>query len=183
LTPDELRVLLPDAQAGNQAAIDRICEAYSRLIFKLSHRDITCCVLGEDAENTAWMWFLELVHSYHGDKFEKFPGLARRYLIYKFVRLMKREGTQWDKETKRDASCVNNPFDGAEDDNLTNVLNSLALRQEFGKLTKKQQEILNLYFGSQKSQREIATLYGYSTRGVGYQKDLAIKLIRDKFYK
>ena len=33
------------------------------------------------------------------------------------------------------------------------------------------------------NQRQIATLCELSVRGVGYQKDLAVRLIRDKFYK
>ena len=40
-----------------------------------------------------------------------------------------------------------------------------------------------LYYDGQMNQRQIATLCELSVRGVGYQKDLAVKLIRDKFYK
>ena len=76
MTSDELRVLIPQAQAGNSYAIHRLCEGFSRLIFKVSHRDITYRILGEDAENTAWMWFLEFVNSYQGDKFSSFPELG-----------------------------------------------------------------------------------------------------------
>ena len=180
MTSDELRVLIPQAQAGNPDAIHRLCEGFSRLIFKVSHRDITFRILGEDAENTAWMWFLEFVNSYQGDKFSSFPGLVRKYLIFKFVRLMQQQGNQWDKETKVDTP---NPFSGAEDDNLLNVLNNLALKQEFEQLSPRQKLILNLYYESQMNQRQIATLCELSVRGVGYQKDLAVKLIRDKFYK
>ena len=72
---------------------------------------------------------------------------------------------------------------GAEDDNLLDVLNSLALKQELKKLSPKQKLILNLYFSGRFNQREIAALCELSVRGVGYQKDLAIKRIRDKFCK
>lgn len=180
LTSDELRVLIPEAQSGNYEAINRLCEGFSRLIFKISHRDITFRILGEDAENTAWMWFLEFVNNYQGNKFNSFPGLVRKYLIFKFVRLMQQQGTQWDKEAKVDTT---NPFGGAEDDNLLNVLNNLALKQEFEQLSPRQKLILNLYYDGQMNQRQIATLCELSVRGVGYQKDLAVKLIRDKFYK
>ena len=45
MTSDELRVLIPQAQAGNPDAIHRLCEGFSRLIFKVSHRDITYRIL------------------------------------------------------------------------------------------------------------------------------------------
>ena len=180
MTTDELRELLPKVQSGDYQAINRLCEGFSPLIFKVSHRNITFRILGEDAENTAWLWFLEFVNAYQGDKFSSFPGLVRKYLIFKFVRLMKQQGAQWDKETKVDTT---NPFGGADDDNLLNVLNHLALSQEFEQLSPKQKMILNLYYKGQMSQREIASLCGLSVRGVGYQKDLAVRLIRDKFYK
>jgi RNA polymerase sigma factor (sigma-70 family) len=183
LTPEELSIILPRVKAGNADAIQRICEGYSRLIFKLSHRGISYRILGEDAENTAWMWFLEFVKTYDDDKFDEFPGLVRKYLIYKFVRLMQKQGTRWDRETKIDAYSNPNPFGGAEDDNLLDVLNSLALKQELKKLSPKQKLILNLYFSGRFNQREIAALCELSVRGVGYQKDLAIKRIRDKFCK
>ncbi|MBR6637107.1 MAG: hypothetical protein IKK97_06660 [Phascolarctobacterium sp.] len=51
------------------------------------------------------------------------------------------------------------------------------------KLSPRQKLILNLYYDGQMNQRQIATLCELSVRGVGYQKDLAVKLIRDKFYK
>ena len=180
MTSDELRVLIPKAQAGNHEAINRLCEGFSRLIFKVSHRNIIFRILGEDAENTAWMWFLEFVYNYQGDKFRSFPGLVRKYLIFKFVRLMQQQGTQWDKEAKVDTT---NPFGGSEDDNLINVLNSLALKQEFEQLSPRQKLILNLYYDGQMNQRQIATLCELSVRGVGYQKDLAVRIIRDRFYK
>ena len=180
MTSDELGVLIPQAHAGNTDAIHRLCEGFSRLIFKVSHRDITFRILGEDAENTAWLWFLEFVNAYQGDKFSSFPGLVRKYLIFKFVRLMQQQGNQWDKETKVDTT---NPFGGAEDDNLLNVLNNLALQQEFEQLSPRQKLILNLYYEGQMNQRQIASLCELSVRGVGYQKDLAVRLIRDKFYK
>lgn len=183
LTPEELSILLPEVQAGNDYAIHRICEGFSRLIFKLSHRSISYRILGEDAENTAWMWFLEFVRTYDDDKYDSFPGLVRKYLIYKFVRLMKKQGTQWDRETKIDAYSNPNPFGGAEDDNLLDVLNNLALKQEIKKLSPRQKLILDLYFGGRFNQREIAVLCELSVRGVGYQKDLAVRRIRDKFCK
>lgn len=93
---------------------------------------------------------------------------------------MQQQGTQWDKEAKVDTT---NPFGGAEDDNLINVLNSLALKQEFEQLSPRQKLILNLYYDGQMNQRQIATLCELSVRGVGYQKDLAVRIIRDRFYK
>lgn len=182
LTSKELSEVLPKAQAGDQLAMERLCGGYVRLIYKLSHREVARKILGEDSENTAWLWFLEFIENYHDYKFDKFPGLVRRYLIFKFVRLMQQQGAQWDKETKTDTTCTDNPFGGAEDDNLLQLLNRLALWQELVRLSPRQKKILKLYFSGQYNQREIAELLKCSVRTVGYQKDTAIKLIRDKFY-
>ena len=183
LSSKELSVILPKAQAGDYDAMERLCGAYVRLIYKLSHRKSAQIILGEDAENTAWLWFLEFVNNYHDYNFDKFPGLVRRYLIFKFVRLMKQQGARWDKETKSDTTCDDNLFGGAEDDNLTNLLNSISLQQEFARLTPKQKKILRMYFGGRYKQREIAAFLKCGVRTVGYQRDLAVKLIRDRFYQ
>ena len=182
MTPEELQQLLPEARLGNALAIERLCEGFAPLIFKLSYRSTVRKVLGDDAENTAWLWFLEFINTYQDDKYKRFPGLVRRYLIFKFVRLMKQQGTKWDKENFSDDISDNNPLSGAEDDNYLRVLNSLALKQEFAKLTPKRQVILQKYFGCQQTQREIAEFYGCSVRDIGYHKDVAVKQIRDKFY-
>lgn len=140
-------------------------------------------MLGDDAENTAWLWFLEFINAYKGNKYKSFPGLVRRYLIFKFVRLMQQQGTLWDKETFAETNDSENPLRGEEDDNYLRVLNSLALRQEFKNLSPKRQVILQRYFGKEQSQREIAELCHCSIRDVGYHKDMAVKQIRDRFYQ
>ena len=182
LSTEELKQLLPEARAGNPLAIARLCQGFAPLIFKLSYRPTVYNVLGDDAENTAWLWFLEFIKSYQGDKFGRFPGLVRRYLIFKFVRLMQQQGTQWDKEIFSETPLSENPLGSEEDDNYLRVLNSLALKQEFKRLTPKQQFILQRYFGKEQSQQEIAEFCNCSVRNVGYHKDMAVKQIRDKFY-
>ena len=182
LSTEELKLLLPEAQAGNELAVQRLCNGFAPLIFKLSYRPTVYKVLGDDAENTAWLWFLEFVNSYHGNKYSRFPGLVRRYLIFKFVRYMQQQGTRWDKEIFSETDDSENPLSGEEDDNYLRVLNSLALRQEFKRLSPKRQVILQRYFGKGQSQREIAELCHCSVRDVGYHKDMAVKQIRDKFY-
>lgn len=182
MSTKELSLLLPKAQAGNELAIQRLCQGFAPLIFKISYRPTVYRVLGDDAENTAWLWFLEFVYAYQGDKFGSFPGLVRKYLIFKFVRLMQQQGTQWDKEIYQDTEDSDNPTCGEDDDNYLRVLNSLALRQEFVRLSPKQQVILRKYFGAEQSQQEIAEFYNCGVRTVGYHKDMAVKQIRDRFY-
>ena len=53
MTPEELQQLLPEAKLGNALAIERLCEGFAPLIFKLSYRSTVRKVLGDDAENTA----------------------------------------------------------------------------------------------------------------------------------
>lgn len=84
-TPAQLRMLVHGAQANDAQAIGTLCAAFKPLIYKESSRPLIRNTLGEDAVNTAWIVFLELIGKYKGSKFSHLPGLLSlhvRYALY-----------------------------------------------------------------------------------------------------
>ena len=68
------------AQAGNKLAIKLLCKAFKPLIRKEAYSPAIIQVLGEDAENTAWEIFLEIIMNYHKTSFLQLPGFIKTNL-------------------------------------------------------------------------------------------------------
>lgn len=81
----QLKELVLAAQKGQQAAIDVLCQAFKPLIMKEAHYSYVAQALGEEAENTAWMLFLEFIMSYKGKKYLVLPGLIKVHLHYSLL--------------------------------------------------------------------------------------------------
>lgn len=105
LNPEELQLLIKEAQNYNQSAIDRLCKAFKPLIKAESHRTSVYNALGEDAENTAWVIFLELIQRYKGENYLQLPGLIRIYLYFGLLHALHQEGCLLDCDA----------IDGSED--------------------------------------------------------------------
>ena len=52
------------------------------------------------------MIFYDFIYKYKGDDFKHLPGLVRRFLIYRLLRAMIKEGKRWDIER-----CLDNEED------------------------------------------------------------------------
>ena len=84
----ELKELIQAAQNNEQGAIDALCEAFRPLIIQEAHCSYVAQALGEEAENTAWMLFLEFIMSYKGQKYLVLPGLIKKHLHYELLHLV-----------------------------------------------------------------------------------------------
>ena len=84
-TPTELKSLVQRAQSFDQQAIDRLCAAFTPLIYKEASRSYIAAALGGDAVNIAWEIFLEFLHSYKGNKYRLLPGLIQKHLYYELM--------------------------------------------------------------------------------------------------
>ena len=84
-TPTELKSLVQRAQACDQQAIDRLCSAFTPLIYKEARRSYIAAALGDDAVNIAWEIFLEFIHAYKGNKYRLLPGLVQKHLYYELM--------------------------------------------------------------------------------------------------
>ena len=89
-TLTEFKELVLSAQKGDRKAIDTLCNAFKPLIYKEAYRYEVREALGEDAVNTAWLIFLELIKKYEGRDFGHLPGLLQYHvhygLLHKFTR-------------------------------------------------------------------------------------------------
>ena len=95
---DDLGTIVQNYQQGDSLAAEQLRQKFYPLISKLSHRHSMYSIFGEDAENMAWLLFYEFVYEYKGNDFKRLPGLIRRFLIFRLLRLMEQQGTRWDKE-------------------------------------------------------------------------------------
>lgn len=80
-----LKELVLNAQNGQQQAIDQLCAAFKPLIMQEAHYSYIAQALGEEAENTAWMLFLEFIMSYKGKNYLVLPGLIKVHLHYSLL--------------------------------------------------------------------------------------------------
>lgn len=105
LSPEELGELIGAAQSSDQQAIDRLCAIFRPLVLKEAHLPSVYNALGEDAENTAWVIFLELIQLYKDKNFRQLPGLFKIYLHFGLLHALHQQGCLLDCEA----------IDGSED--------------------------------------------------------------------
>lgn len=58
----QLEELVLAAQKGEQVAIDAMCTNFKPLVMQEAHRSYVAQALGEEAENTAWVYFFRIYH-------------------------------------------------------------------------------------------------------------------------
>ena len=144
LTSQQLSVLVPQAQKGDHRAINVVYEAFKPLIAHLLWQKGVRQILGEDAENTAWLCFWEAVMRYQDEDFATLPGLLKVQVDNALKRHMTRT-KRWkdclsldDKDA--DGKQLSEP--GAIDTRLDALHYDAALRQGMRKLSPKQREIV-----------------------------------------
>lgn len=91
---DLLCQLVHGAQENDQKAINELCERFTPLIRKIANNSYYKDHLGEDAENIAWVIFLEFIKRYNGNDFVHLPGLLQIHLRYKLLRICKHQEVQ-----------------------------------------------------------------------------------------
>ena len=144
LTSGQLAVLVPQAQKGDHRAINMVYEAFIPLIKNALSELKAFAILGEDAENIAWLKFWEAVMAYKDEDFASLPGLLKVNVRYALIHAM--EPLLNEKSWLRlDATNYNgNKFcePGAYDHRLETSFRVVALEQGIGKLSLKQREIV-----------------------------------------
>ena len=175
---DELKELIQAAQKGEQGAIYALCEAFRPLIIQEAHCSYVVQALGEEAENTAWMLFLEIIMSYKDKKYMVLPGLIKKNLHFELMHLVyPRTITSVDAALFLDETDADgHPLHDIANDQLvdnqfsdTNYLNQLLKH-----LTKKQRDVIEAtILGSQtlddyRLQRGLSftTVYLHQQRGL-----------------
>ena len=90
LTDRQLSVLVPQVQKGDQKSNEVLYVAFTPMIKGLL-RDLNAyAVLGEDAENIAWLKFLEAVMAYKDEDYATLPGLLKFKVYFALLHSMQR---------------------------------------------------------------------------------------------
>lgn len=161
LTADKLEKLVNAAQNGSKEALQQLCLHFQPLIYKEAHRETVHRCLGEDAENWAWEYFLQLVHSYQGQDYQHLPGYIQLKLHYQLIHLMQKQGRRWDHET----APANLDLLASEKTEEEESLDKIALQQLLHRLQPQDLQLL-LFLEQEASQSQIAHKLHCSTRTV-----------------
>lgn len=174
LTVEELTAFVPAAKEGDPHALEVLCESFAPLIYKISHRQTVYNVLGEDAVNIIWVWFIEIVLDYKGTNFEKFPGLVRKSIITRVINLFKCQGRRFDTEQlstmEDDIKVANIP----DKDLFEDMLEKMSLAQEIDNLTTRNYTILKRFYCNNEPLEAIAVDLKMSPRTVRYYRAKAL---------
>jgi RNA polymerase sigma factor (sigma-70 family) len=178
LTALDLCELIPAAKAGDSISMALLCEKFSPLVYKLSHRQTLFNILGEDAENTLWILFLEALNNFDSTRYDRFPGFVRKHLISRIINILKHNGYRFQSEqlTSLDYECEATQVPSADD--LSYILNDIALKQELELLPIHQSYILKQFYCEHKSMEEISIALGMSQRTVRYHRQAGLKSLR-----
>lgn len=88
LTGRQLSVLVPQVKKGDQKSNEVLYEAFTPMIKGLL-RDLNAyAVLGEDAENIAWLKFFEAVMAYKDEDYASLPGLLKFKVYFSLLHAM-----------------------------------------------------------------------------------------------
>ena len=178
LTALDLCELIPAAKAGDSISMALLCEKFSPLVYKLSHRQTLFNILGEDAENTLWILFLEALNNFDSTRYDRFPGFVRKHLISRIMNILKHNHYRFKSEqlTSLDYECEATQVPSADD--LSFILNDIALKQELELLPIHQSYILKQFYCEHKSMEEISIALGMSQRTVRYHRQAGLKSLR-----
>ena len=180
-TSAELKSLVQRAQARDQQAIDRLCAAFTPLIYKEARRSYIAAALGDDAVNIAWEIFLEFIYAYNGNKYRLLPGLIQKHLYYELMHKVYRN--------KPEQAIIS--LDAAADDEqqlqiadekqlLAKLEDKLLLEKLLAALTDKQRLLIEAIFMHGLSLREYAQSQGISFTAAYKMQLKALSRLREK---
>ena len=176
---DDLGTIVQNYQQGDSLAAEQLRQKFYPLISKLSHRHSMYSIFGEDAENMAWLLFYEFVYDYKGNDFKRLPGLIRRFLIFRLLRLMEQQGMRWDTEEHLESGTLVD--EATECEQIQNFLNDTALREEILRLPQREMQALKEFYFENHTYTESALNMNCTPRKVRYYKGLALSRLRNHF--
>ena len=144
-----LKKLVLAAQAGDSAAIEMLCQLFKPLIKKEAFRSYILQALDEDAENTAWEIFLDIVMHYHKKSFLRFPGFIKTNLRYELFHKAFRGVSVTDCSSLESEQELKAKDLAVVDDKLflESIENKSLVEYLLSKLTEKQRKVIQaIYF-------------------------------------
>lgn len=171
------REKLLSAQNNDQQAIDKLCDIFRPLILKESRLPSVRNALGEDAENIAWVIFLEILHRYKRRSYRYFPGFVKTCLHFRLLDSLHQKGSLYD--------CV--ALDGSEElsdtlsegkNKIDNSIASLSFAQVFGKLTQAQRNVIQSIDLDDMSVKQYSRLNHCSVQNTYQSRRAALKILK-----
>lgn len=135
----ELAKLAAAAQRGERQAIDRLCATFAPLVKKEAHADAVYQALGEDAENAAWLLFLELIQKPGREMGVLYPGFLKKGLHLGLLKQVIRQNNLAEHEVGGEKADA---FFKAEGTSCGEIELRLSLPGALARLTEKQRAAL-----------------------------------------
>ena len=183
LSAARLKELVLAAQKGEQWAIDALCEAFRPLIMQEAHYSYVAQSLGEEAENTAWVYFLEFIMSYKDDCYQLLPGLIKMKLRFAFMQKIYRKkyvATQFLLDaTNEDGRRLYEP--SMEDKNIEKILFNVGITYALKRLTAKQRHIVEATVMGEMSLTDYSQKHGLSYTAAYLLQKRALSILKKAF--
>lgn len=183
LSAARLKELVLAAQKGEQWAIDALCEAFRPLIMQEAHYSYVAQSLGEEAENTAWVYFLEFIMSYKDDCYQLLPGLIKLKLHFALMQKIYRQKhitTQLILDTTdEDGKRLKEP--SSEDHNLEKIHLHAGLEYALSRLTAKQRNIIDATVLGEMSLSSYGQKHNMSYTGAYLLQKRALSILKAAF--
>lgn len=183
LSAARLKELVLAAQKGEQWAIDALCEAFRPLIMQEAHYSYVALSLGEEAENTAWVYFLEFIMSYKDDCYQLLPGLIKLKLHFALMQKIYRQKhitTQLILDTTdEDGKRLKEP--SSEDHNLEKIHLHAGLEYALSRLTAKQRNIIDATVLGEMSLSAYGQKHNMSYTGAYLLQKRALSILKAAF--
>lgn len=183
LSAARLKELVLAAQKGDQWAIDALCEAFRPLIMQEAHYSYVAQALGEEAENTAWVYFLEFIMSYKDDCYQLLPGLIKvkvHFALMEKIYRQKHIATQLLLDaTDEDGKRLHEP--SSEDHNLEKIHLHAGLKYALGCLTAKQRHIIKATVLGEMSLSAYGQKHNMSYTGAYLLQKRALSILKAAF--
>lgn len=176
---DDLKIIVQNYQQGDSYAAEQLRQQFCPLIYKLSHRHSMNSAFGEDAENIVWLLFFEFIFDYKGEDFARLPGLIRRFLIFRLLRLLKKQGARWDNEKFLESETGASQVEECEP--LQKLINKLALEQEILFLRDWELNVVKEIYYKNNTYSESARNLNCTPRKVRYYNESALKRLKKAF--
>ena len=183
LSTAQLEELVLAAQKGEQVAIDAMCTNFKPLVMQEAHRSYVAQALGEEAENTAWVYFLEFIMSYKDNCYQLLPVLIKMKLRFAFMQKIYRKkhvATQFLLDaTNEDGRRLYEP--SMEDKNIEKILFNVGLTYALKCLTAKQRHIVEATVMGEMSLTDYSQKHGLSYTAAYLLQKRALSILKKAF--
>ena len=186
LMENALAVLVKNAAAGDEAAMEELLARFEGMMKKAAHQRHLLAV-AEDAFAEAQLSFLQAVRGYDAARGIPFEGWAKAKVYGDLRSFFRRERLHWQREVVPEGAAGADELSfwdklaAPERDDCLFAVRGL-LEQAMCILSVKQRRLLELIFFEDKSQKEAAGILGMTQQSAAVLKGRALNRLRQRLY-